>query len=68
MNNQVTDKNKDYLLQASDVEQELNVHRVTLLRWAKKGIAPMPLKIGGRWFWRNSEIQQLKAGKWDEQS
>ncbi len=64
MNKPKKDKTVDFLLQASDVEQELNVHRVTLLRWAKKGIAPNPQKIGGLWFWRNSEIQKLKAGEW----
>ncbi len=64
MNSSHREKSNDHLLQASDVEQELSVHRITLLRWAKRGIAPMPLKIGGRWFWRNSEIQQLKTGQW----
>jgi len=54
----------DYLIQAQDAEQATNVHRITLLRWAAKGIAPKPQKIGGRWFWRNSEIQQLVAGEW----
>jgi predicted DNA-binding transcriptional regulator AlpA len=39
-------------------------HRITMLRWAAKNIAPKPQKIGGRWFWRNSEIQQLIAGEW----
>jgi predicted DNA-binding transcriptional regulator AlpA len=64
MNSPNIEQTRDHLLQASDVERELNVHRVTLLRWAKRGIAPQPLKIGGRWFWRNSEVQQLIAGEW----
>ncbi|MGK0272957.1 MAG: putative DNA-binding transcriptional regulator AlpA [Cocleimonas sp.] len=55
----------DYLIQAQDAEQATNVHRITLLRWASKGIAPKPQKIGGRWFWRHSEIQQLIAGEWE---
>ncbi len=54
----------DFLIQASEAEQATNVHRITLLRWAKRGVAPQPQKIGGRWFWRNSEIQQLVAGEW----
>ncbi len=59
-----TDQKSDHLLQASEVEQEVRVHRITLLRWAKRGIAPKPIKIGGRWFWRNSEIQKLISGEW----
>lgn len=54
----------DFLVQAQDAEQVSGVHRVTLIRWGKKGIAPMPQKIGGRWFWRNSELQKLIAGEW----
>lgn len=61
-----TDKTpSDFLIQAQEAELITNVHRVTLLRWAARGIAPEPLKIGGRWFWRNSEIQQLIAGEWE---
>jgi predicted DNA-binding transcriptional regulator AlpA len=59
------EKPTDYLIQAQDAEQLTNVHRITLLRWANRGIAPNPQKIGGRWFWRHSEIQQLIAGKWE---
>jgi predicted DNA-binding transcriptional regulator AlpA len=59
------DSSHDYLIQAQDAEQLTNVHRITLIRWAKKGIAPKPQKLGGRWFWRNSEIQQLIAGNWE---
>jgi predicted DNA-binding transcriptional regulator AlpA len=59
------EKLTDYLIQAQKAEQLTNVHRITLLRWSKKGIAPKPQKIGGRWFWRNSEIQQLIAGEWE---
>lgn len=58
------EKTSDHLIQAQEAEQATNVHRITLLRWAKRGIAPKPQKIGGRWFWRNSEIQQLVAGEW----
>lgn len=54
----------DYLIQAQEAEQLTNVHRITLLRWAKRGIAPKPQKIGGIWLWRHSEIQQLIAGEW----
>jgi predicted DNA-binding transcriptional regulator AlpA len=64
MNNSNVEKFTDFFLQAQEAEQLTNVHRVTLLRWAKRGIAPKPQKIGGRWFWRNSEIQQLIAGEW----
>ena len=56
---------QDYFLQAVEAEQATNVHRVTLLRWAKRGIAPKPQKIGGRNFWRNSEIQKFIAGEWE---
>jgi predicted DNA-binding transcriptional regulator AlpA len=59
------EKPADYLIQAQEAEQATHVHRITLLRWAKKGIAPKPQKLGGRWFWRNSEIQQLIAGNWE---
>ena len=64
MNNSSLKQLSDHLIQAQEAEQRANVHRITLLRWGRKGIAPMPIKIGGRWFWRNSEIQQLVAGKW----
>lgn len=56
--------NNDFLLQALDVEQKINLHRVTMLRLAKAGKFPKPLKVGGRWLWRNSEIEQLMAGTW----
>jgi len=64
MTTSTLEQNKDYLIQAQEAEQATHVHRITLLRWAKKGIAPSPQKIGGRWFWRHSEIQQLVAGEW----
>jgi predicted DNA-binding transcriptional regulator AlpA len=64
MNKYTTQTLSDYLIQAQDAEQVTNVHRITLLRWAAKGIAPKPQKIGGRWFWRHSEIQQLITGEW----
>lgn len=64
MKKSTSEQIKDFLIQAQEAEQATNVHRITLLRWAKKGIAPTPQKIGGRWFWRNSEIQQLIAGTW----
>jgi predicted DNA-binding transcriptional regulator AlpA len=60
-----SEQNRDFLIQAESAEQATNVHRITLLRWAARGIAPKPQKIGGRWFWRNSEIQQLIAGVWE---
>jgi predicted DNA-binding transcriptional regulator AlpA len=65
MSNRNLEKLADYLIQAQEAEQLTNVHRITLLRWSKRGIAPKPQKIGGRWFWRNSEIQQLIAGEWE---
>jgi predicted DNA-binding transcriptional regulator AlpA len=65
MTDTASKKPYDYLCQAADVEKEIKVHRITLLRWAKKGIAPKPQKIGGRWFWKHSEIQQLIAGEWE---
>ena len=66
MNISTTNTSTDYLIQAQEAEQATNVHRITLLRWAAKGIAPKPQKIGGRWFWRHSEIQQLIAGEWEQ--
>lgn len=56
---------KDSFLQADEASKTLHVHPITLLRWSKRGIAPKPKKIGGRWFYRNSEIQQLIAGEWE---
>lgn len=66
MNISTANTSTDYLIQAQEAEQATNVHRITLLRWAAKGIAPKPQKIGGRWFWRHSEIQQLIAGEWEQ--
>ena len=54
----------DHLIQAAEAEQLTNVHRITLLRWSKRGIAPKPQKIGGIWLWRYSEVQQLISGDW----
>jgi predicted DNA-binding transcriptional regulator AlpA len=65
MNTSAKQNLSDYLIQAQDAEQLTNVHRITLLRWADRGIAPKPQKIGGRWFWRHSEIQQLITGEWE---
>lgn len=58
-------QDKDYLLRSQEVEQLVNAHRVSLLRWAAKNIAPKPLKIAGRWYWRNSDIQKFIAGEWE---
>jgi predicted DNA-binding transcriptional regulator AlpA len=55
----------DHILQASDIEQITNSHRITLIRRAKKSIAPQPIKIGGRWYWFNSKIQAFISGKWE---
>jgi predicted site-specific integrase-resolvase len=65
MKTSTLDQISDFLIQAQEAEKRANVHRITLLRWGRKGIAPMPIKIGGRWFWRNSEIEQLIAGEWE---
>ena len=64
MNTSTTQVLPDFLIQAHQAEQLTGVHRITLLRWSKRGIAPKPQKICGRWLWRNSEIQELIAGDW----
>ena len=61
----IAEASPDHLIQAQEAEQLTNVHRITLLRWSRRNIAPQPQKIGGRWFWRYSEIQQLIAGEWE---
>ncbi len=66
MNKANFEESIDHLVQLATAEEELDVHRVTLIRWGKKGIAPMPLKIGGRWFMRRSDLQALKAGEWGQ--
>ncbi|MDX2370698.1 MAG: AlpA family phage regulatory protein [Colwellia sp.] len=66
--NTATQIKNDFLLQALEVEQKLSVHRVSMIRWGKAGKAPSPIKIGGRNFWRNSEIEQLMAGEWIAES
>lgn len=66
MNKINIEKYTDHLLQAAEVEQITNFHRVTLLRRASRRIAHKPQKVGGRWYWRNSDMQAFISGKWEK--
>lgn len=51
----------DRLLGLRQVLGHVPVARSTWFRWVAAGIAPSPVKIGRRTFWRASEIQRLCA-------
>lgn len=47
------------LITAQNVADLLSVHRATVWRWAKDGMIPKPIRIGGRTRWRLEEIEAL---------
>lgn len=51
------------LLTPKNIAEYLNVHEMTVYRWAAKGgILPM-FKVGGRWRCRQEDVEALITGK-----
>lgn len=50
------------LLTASDVERRLRISHSTLYAYARRGLLPLPIKIGSASRWRASEIDAVMAG------
>jgi predicted DNA-binding transcriptional regulator AlpA len=40
-----------------------NISDMTLYRWVQQGILPPPVKISGRNYWRESDVEALKQGR-----
>ena len=56
MNNEATIK-ADRLLNVKQVAKVYgDCSEPTVWRWAKAGVIPKPVKVGGRTFWKESEI------------
>ncbi|GHA74961.1 hypothetical protein GCM10007067_10030 [Lysobacter bugurensis] len=36
---------------------------MTVWRWVQKGLLPEPIKINGRNYWRESDVEALKQGR-----
>lgn len=47
----------DELLSIVQLAEYLGVHRWTLYRWKKDGIGPTPIKVGGAFRYRRSEVE-----------
>lgn len=47
-----------------DVVNRVPVHRLTIRRKVLAGTFPAPVRVGGRVFWRESEIDAFIAGTW----
>lgn len=55
---------KDELIPLTKAMEILNVSRVTLNIWHKKGIGPRKKQIGGRMFYSLKEVQDYASGEW----
>jgi predicted site-specific integrase-resolvase len=54
----------DVLMNARTVRTTLGgVTGMTLHRWMRAGILPQPIKINGRNYWRESDVEALKQGR-----
>lgn len=55
------EESNESLLKLSEVEAELSLSRITLLRWIKSGKMPA-VKIGQQWRVRRRVVDALKDG------
>lgn len=51
----------DKLLRKKEVSEQLEITEPTLFSWTKKGII-IPTKIGGKLFYKQSEVDRIKRG------
>jgi predicted DNA-binding transcriptional regulator AlpA len=47
------------LLKIEDLEAMLRVNRRTITRLCKRGLLPLPIKIGGSNRWRRRDLEQI---------
>jgi len=47
---------RDELLSAAQVALIAKAHQSTIWRWAKSGVLPAPVRVGGSTRWRKSEV------------
>jgi predicted site-specific integrase-resolvase len=40
-----------------------NISSMTLHRWVQQGVIARPVKINGRNYWRESDVEALKQGR-----
>lgn len=40
-----------------------NISSMTLHRWVQQGVIAAPIKINGRNYWRESDVEALKQGR-----
>jgi predicted DNA-binding transcriptional regulator AlpA len=54
--------NKAKLLKASAVSERYGcVSDMTLWRWVRDGVIPHPVKINGRNYWREADLDEIDA-------
>ncbi|WP_189453901.1 helix-turn-helix transcriptional regulator [Cognatilysobacter bugurensis] len=52
------------LIAASTVRRQFGgISDMTVWRWVQKGLLPEPIKINGRNYWRESDVEALKQGR-----
>lgn len=51
----------DHLLKRRDVQQVVPLSRITLYRRVRARTFPQPVKLGGRLYWRASDVQAWLA-------
>jgi len=56
-----TTVNEDKLVSADELCRELNIKKPTLYKWQRQGYIA-PVHIGGRSFYRNSDIVNINKG------
>lgn len=58
MKENIKNKLQGSVISNEEIRDVLNISRVTVYRWCKKGILK-PLKIGGRVYFKKKDIEKL---------
>jgi predicted DNA-binding transcriptional regulator AlpA len=54
----------DRLVGTAERRRRIPVSDMTIWRWEKDGLFPKHIAIGGRNFWRDSDLRTVERGEW----
>jgi predicted DNA-binding transcriptional regulator AlpA len=54
----------DRLVATAERRRRIPVSDMTIWRWEKDGLFPKHIAIGGRNFWRDSDLRTVERGEW----
>lgn len=54
----------DRLVGRRELRERFPVTDMSIWRWEQAGLFPMHITIGGRSFWRDSDLRAVERGEW----